>query len=74
MTDVNNISLNSLHKLIEAGYSIYRIPPGYKKTIHKLRIGKWGVKWDGYEKFNSIVDAEKKLFELLKDSKALRII
>lgn len=67
------ISDQSLAKLLRAGYSIYRIPPGYKNIIHKLKFGKWGLKWEYFEKFNSVVEAENRLFELLKDPKILRI-
>ena len=73
MTENNIITLNSLQKLLDAGFKIYRIPPGYKKAIHHLRSGKWGVKWDGFEKFNSAGDAENKLHDLLKDPKSVEI-
>lgn len=67
------ITENSLAKLLRAAFSIYRIPPAYKKAIHKLKFGKWGPKWETFEEYNTPNEAEQRLFELLKDEKSLKV-
>jgi hypothetical protein len=73
MNQEHPITENSLAKLLRAGYSIYRIPPAYKKAIHKLKFGKWGVKWDSFATYNSANEAEAALLDLLKDQKILQV-
>lgn len=73
MTEHNDITLNSLDKLVRAGYSIYRIPPAYKKSIHKLKMGKWGIKWVQVFDYPTANETEDKMFELLKDPNALQV-
>lgn len=73
MNQEHIITENSLARLLRAGYSIYRIPPAYKKAIHKLKFGKWGPMWQTLENLNTPNDAEAKLHELLKDEKSLQV-
>lgn len=67
------ITEDSLAKLLRAGYSIYKIPAAYKIVIHFLKFGKWGPKWETLEKFSSAEAAQKKMDDLLKDEKCLRV-
>lgn len=67
------ITVNSLGKLLVAGYSVYRIPPAYKRAIHYLKVGKWGPVWETFKKFDNANEAETELNQLLRDDKNLQV-
>ncbi len=73
MTQAYTITANNLAKLLRAGYSIYRIPPDYKKVIHYLKFGKWGPKWETYQYYKNANEADAEMIELLKTDKTLQV-
>lgn len=73
MTQDHIITERSLAKLLRAGYSVYRIPPAYKKAIHHLKFGKWGPKWETFQSFANANESEAVLIDLLKDEKNIQV-
>lgn len=73
MNQEHPITEYSLAKLLRAGYSVYRIPPAYKKAIHYLKFGKWGPKWERLKEYPSANEAEAALNTLLKDDKNIQV-
>lgn len=73
MTQEHVITEKSLAKLLRAGYSVYRIPPAYKKAIHYLKFGKWGPKWETYQNYQNANEADAAMIALLKVDKNLQV-